>query len=120
MNAQHKEARTSKRVSVLLKGSYRINESDFPFSVMTAVNISETGICFVTDELVPAGHSVELNIVLPSNESLALFAKTIWSFQLSQSNLFRTGLKILHTDSAEFKKFKAFYEERLLYPPQIN
>ena len=113
------ESRVSKRVSVLLKGNYRIIESDFPFNVLTAVNISETGICFATDEAVEAGCMVELNIVLPNNESLSLYGKTVWSFHLSQSNLFRTGLKILSTDSPDFKKFKSFYEERLLYPPLI-
>ena len=115
-----KESRLSKRVSVLLKGNYRISGSDFPFSVMTAVNINETGICFATDEEVQPGRLVELNIILPNDKQLLLFALTVWSFELSQSNLFRTGLKILNTDTTDFKKFKTFYEERLLYPPQIQ
>jgi len=113
------DKRLSKRVSVLLKGTYRLNGSDFPFSIMTAVNINTHGICFVTDEALEADRLIELTIILPDNEPLALFAKTIWSSQINNSDLFRAGIQILNLDSEDFKKFKAFYEGRLAEPPKI-
>lgn len=115
----NKESRSSKRVSVLLKGNYRVCGSDFPFLVMTAVNISEHGICFATDDNLPPLSIIELNIILPDSLKLLLFGKTIWSSPLTNSSLYRTGLQILNLESEDFKKFKVFYEERLLQPPQI-
>ena len=52
------QQRDSKRIAIELKGNYRVWESDFPFAVITTVNISHTGICFRTDQPVESGHSV--------------------------------------------------------------
>ncbi len=115
----HKESRTSKRVWVLLKGNYRIQETGFPFFVMTAVNISETGVCIATDQSVKPDYLVELVIILPNSERLSLFGRTVWSQKLRESDLYRTGVEFLVKNSEDFKKLKAFYEERLLHPPKI-
>ena len=115
----NKESRSSKRVSVLLKGNYRIEDTDFPFAVMTAVNINESGICMATDEPIADGRTIELNIILPNRDQLALVAQSVWSTNLGHTSLFRTGLKILNTQSPDFEKFQSFYQERLISPPAV-
>lgn len=114
------ESRASKRVSVLLKGNYRIQESGFPFFVMTAVNISDSGICIATDTVVAPDCLVELNVSLPDKRSLALFGRTVWSEKLRKSDMYRTGVEILITHSEDFKKFKAYYQDQLITPPKIT
>ena len=118
-NKEYKESRGFKRVWVLLKGQYRIQETGFPFFVMTAVNISESGVCIATDQNVKPDCLVELVVILPSSERLSLFGRTVWSQKLKESDLYRTGVQFLVTNSEDFKKLKAFYEERLLHPPKI-
>ena len=115
-----KDLRLSKRISIFLKGNYRVGVSDFPFSVMTIVNISDQGICIATAEKLEHPSTVELDIHLADNQRVLLFAKAIRSTQLRDTNLFRTGLKILNTESEDFKKFKAFYEDRLHFPPKAE
>ena len=109
--------RDSKRIAIELKGNYRIWESDFPFAVMTTVNISHTGICFRTDEAVDSGHSVELKLQL-GEKSVSLLAKVVWSNPIYDTDQFSTGVKIMNVNSDDAKAFVEFYNQKLLYPPQ--
>lgn len=110
--------RQSKRVSLELQGNYRVWESDFPFAVITVVNISHTGICFKTDHEVTVGNSVELKLKIPSGESLALLARVIWSNPVYGTHDFNTGVEVMNVNSKDAKKFSQFYSEHLLYPPK--
>jgi hypothetical protein len=109
--------RESKRVAIDLKGDYRIWESDFPYAVITVVNISHTGICFRTDNSVDSGSSVELRITLPTGKPVNLLGKVIWSNPLFETKEFNTGVKIMNVNSQDAKQFVHFYQSQLLYPP---
>jgi len=113
-----KDQRDSKRVAIDLKGSYRIWESEFPFAVLTIVNISHTGICFTTDDKVYGGDTVELKVRLSIEEEVYLLAKVVWSNKIYDEELFRTGVQIMNVNSDNVKKFKKYYEAKLLYPPK--
>ena len=109
--------RDSKRIAIKLQGNYRVWESDFPFAVITVVNISHTGICFRTDHQVKTGYSVELKLNLASQETLSLLAQVIWSNPIAGSDEYDTGIKIMNVNSYDAKKFVKFYKEKLMYPP---
>lgn len=109
--------RESRRIQIELHGHYRIWESDFPYSVITLVNISHTGICFKTDEEVESGNSVELKIKMDNGKEISLLAKVIWSNAIPDSEFFNTGVQIMNTNSDDAKKFVKFYNSKLLYPP---
>ena len=109
--------RDSKRIAIELKGNYRIWESEFPFAVITTVNISHTGICFRTDQSVDSGNSVELKLQL-GDKNVSLLAKVIWSNPIYDTQEFSTGVKIMNVNSDDAKEFVAFYNDKLLYPPQ--
>jgi len=109
--------RESKRINLQLKGNYRIWESDFPFSVLTTVNISHAGICFQTDQEVPSSSSVELKLTLPKDKRISLLAKVVWSNPIVDSQDYSTGVKIMNINSDDAKTFISFYESNLLYPP---
>lgn len=109
--------RDSKRIAIELKGNYRIWESDFPFAVITTVNISHTGICFRTDQPVDSGHSVELKLQL-GEEAVSLLARVVWSNPIYDTEEYSTGVKIMNVNSDDAKKFVEFYNAKLLYPPQ--
>ncbi|MBP9854814.1 MAG: PilZ domain-containing protein [Candidatus Omnitrophica bacterium] len=114
-----KNNRESKRLDVELRGNYRIWESEFPFAVITTVNISHTGICFKTDHEVMSGHSVELKIILNKETGpLSLLAKVIWSNPAVETGDFNTGVKIMNVNSDDAKEFKKFYKTQLMYPPE--
>jgi len=111
--------RESKRLTIEMKGNYRIWESEFPFAVITTVNISHTGICFRTDHEVNSGHSVELKINLDEESGpVSLLAKVIWSNPSFDIGDFNTGVKIMNVNSEDAKRFKKFYKTQLMYPPE--
>lgn len=110
--------RQSKRLALEMKGNYRIWESEFPFAVITTVNINHTGICFKTDHEVKSGHSVELKIRLQPEEQLSLLAKVVWCHHVHEEGCYKTGVNIMNVNSEDAKKFKKFYKAQLMYPPE--
>ncbi len=110
--------RESKRLAIEIDGSYRIWESDFPFAVITTVNISHTGICFKTDHEIDSGNSVELKMKMGTDEPLSLLGKVIWCNPIYDTGNFNTGVKIMNVNSDDAKQFIKFYKSQLMYPPE--
>jgi hypothetical protein len=109
--------RESKRVTIELKGSYRVFESDLPFCVITVVNISRTGICFATAEKILPDSLIELKIRLEDSREVRLLTMAIWSNPVYGEDMFRTGVKILDAQRPDAVEFTAFYQDHLQFPP---
>lgn len=109
--------REYRRLSINLKGSYRIFESGLPFAVMTVVNLSRTGICFQCDSKLKPETLLELRVRLPKQPEVRMLAKVIWSNRFAEEETFRCGVRLLDTRRDDAQLFIRFYNYHLLYPP---
>lgn len=112
MNPYHlKDQRRCLRFSIELAAVYKKPGED-DFSNAVTLDISATGICFVSDEELEPGLELMMKIQLPPNETVVLKTQVIWVKSLfgSGAHEFRVGVKIMEPiqfDESKFVKFCA-------------
>lgn len=105
------EKRRCFRFSIALPAWYRKTKKG-SFTNAVTLDVSATGICFVSEEELDPGQGLVIKIILPPNQKILLNTRVIWVKSLFGSGCheYRVGVKIIepvHFDESKFVKFCA-------------
>jgi len=111
------EQRADKRFSIDLHATVKeVGYSDMSKKV-SVLNINQSGLCINSDKKIDQTRDVELVVQLDDNDEVKLKAKVVWTKMDSETRQFTAGVQILDTHKENVKKFRDFYNERLIFPP---
>jgi hypothetical protein len=72
-------------------------------------NISEGGLCLITEEGLTTGNIMKLLFFLPGNDELSIFGEVVWTEKLDD-NLYQNGLEFWQIDEESRAKIKKYLE----------
>ncbi len=80
-------------------------------AIAQSKDISEGGICLITEEELEKDKIYTLVFKLPTDVSIKCFGKIVWSKQASE-HLFEQGVVFWDIDSSDQKKIQDYFEQQ--------
>lgn len=105
------DKRRSHRVKVELPVSFKASIHQRHVSIGTTMDISATGICLKTREKLDEGQLLEIQLKLPTDETLVIRTKVVWVREMDYglSPDFLAGIKIVDQMNDDEAKFIRYY-----------
>lgn len=107
------EKRQYQRVRIDLPARCRILGLDDVTFATKIIDISPGGICFLTNDKMEIGTTVEFHIEMENHEKIRMKARVAWSEAPKNSEPAKAGVQIVDIDKADLEKFVQFYCQKL-------
>jgi hypothetical protein len=88
------EKRTAQRVELQFDFKNSIDR------VIAVKNVSENGICILTDELYESGRYFSRNFILPGGAGINILGKVMWQ-KMKKHNQYETGIQFISLGSTD-------------------
>jgi len=82
---------------------------------MTVSNIGAEGLCFLAAASLKSGQNVTVYLPLKDREEIVLQMSVVWSWKVSGSEEYQSGLKIIDSGREDGQRFIRFYCEAALF-----
>lgn len=111
------EQRSDRRFKIELEASYRIRGYSKESTAISVLDINPSGLCLTCDKPIGLKREIELTVNLEEEGSVDLFANVVWEKMDPQTRKCTVGVKIKDKDKPNAQKFRAFYNDKLIFPP---
>ena len=116
------ENRRVQRLEIALSLSFKVVPTQQYVSLATTVNISATGLCFVTKEKLHPGQDLIVQVTLSKFENVILPIQVVWvkeQFTFMQEE-YAVGVKVKDSVDPDVAKFVKFFANSFLAYSQKN